>query len=235
LHPLYHSLTIANTELHLLPQNAIYWPQENALLVADLHLGKEHVFSRRGVAIPEGPSNNTLNKLSDLLNQTGASHCIVLGDFFHDVPLSNDSWLQQLSSFLDKHTQVMVHVTTGNHDKKKGQAMIDKRIEWHHAAVRFGSLVLQHEPGFDDQGHVLAGHIHPVVSIGQTFQRPIKSRCFWHQPHCTVLPAFGDFTGGFRVSPATTDQVFLSGNERVIPIPYAAMNPPKRRPSKPLS
>ena len=228
LHP--YSLNVANTELHLLPQNAIYWPLENTLLVADLHLGKEHVFNRRGIAIPEGPSIKTLHQLSELLHSTGATQCVVLGDFFHDVPRANESWLQQLSQFLDEHSRVKMQVTAGNHDKKLGQAFIDHRIDWHDAPIQRGPFVLQHEPGLDDRGHVLAGHIHPVITLGQHDQRRIRSCCFWHQPHCTVLPAFGLFTGGYRVSPAPADRIFLTGNDRIMPVPPKAISQSIRSP-----
>jgi len=88
-------------------------------------------------------------------------------------------------------------------------------------------LLPQHEPGIHARGHVLAGHIHPVVSIGQQYQRAIRCPCFWHQPQCTVLPAFGHFTGGYRVTPAKDDQVFVAGAERVIPVSPKAMSQSK--------
>jgi len=225
----HYPINLGDTVLHLLPQNAIFWPEENTLLVADLHLGKEHVFGRRGIAIPEGPSNATLNNLSTLLHNTGASDCVVLGDFFHDTPRSNDSWLSAVSHFLDDHPNVTMQITAGNHDKQIGQSLIDSRLVWHNEPLYRGSLVLQHEPGSDSRGHVLAGHLHPVVSIGDKFQRTLRSRCFWHQPHCTVLPAFGQFTGGYQVTPAPSDQVFLADTERVIAVPHNAIARSKRR------
>ncbi len=226
-----YPLKINNAVLHLLPQNAIYWPEENTLLVADLHLGKEHVFARRGIAIPEGPSESTLSSLSQLLQSKHATRCIVLGDFFHDLPLANDSWLVHVSHFLDKHNDVQVEITAGNHDKKLGQTMLDPRIVWHSSPIQRRGFVLQHEPGVDERGHVLAGHLHPVASIGQSFQRRVRRPCFWHQQHTTVLPAFGHFTGGYSVTPSDGDQVFLAGPERVLALSANALAKPSRRAS----
>lgn len=213
------TVEIGNATLRLLPQRAILWTQENALLVADVHLGKEHVFGRSGIAIPAGPSESTLARLSQLLVETQATECIVLGDFFHDTPLPSDSWLSYLSDFLDRHPAVHVSVVAGNHDRENGQPMIDNRITWHNKPVHRGSLVLQHEPGTDERGHVLAGHLHPVVSIRKKFQRGLRGPCYWQQKSCTVLPAFGDFTGGVTISPTPEDSVYLTGPDCVISIP----------------
>ena len=222
-------MNIAGAALELLPERGILWAEENALLVADVHLGKEHVFGRSGIAIPAGSTENTLARLSKLLVSTRATECIVLGDFFHDTPLLSDSWLVQLSDFLDEHETVSLSVVAGNHDKENGQPRLDKRIAWHKDPIHRGPFVLQHEPGIDKRGHVLAGHIHPVATLRKKAQRSITGPCFWQQKHCTILPAFGDFTGGFSISPSPKDSIYLSGDSCVIPIPVAALSFKRQR------
>ena len=223
------TIDIGGATLTLLPQRGLFWAQENTLLVADVHLGKEHVFGRSGIAIPAGSSEKTLSRLSQLLTVTSATECIVLGDFFHDTPLPSDSWLTCVSEFLDQHPEINVSVVAGNHDKKRGQPMIDQRITWHSNPVHRAPFVLQHEPGSDERGHVLAGHVHPVVSLRKKFQRSLSGPCFWKQQHCTILPAFGDFTGGFSVSPSLQDSVYLTGPDCVIPIPTTAVSTRRSR------
>ena len=224
------SVEINGATLQLLPERAVLWPQEKVLLVADVHLGKEHAFGRSGIAIPAGSSENTLLRLSELLTKTQVTECIVLGDFFHDTPLSTDSWLQQVAEFLDQHPAVRVSVVAGNHDKKIGQPRIDKRILWHQNPIHRGPLVLQHEPGSDARGYVLAGHVHPVVSLRPGFQRGVRGPCFWQRQHYTVLPAFGDFTGGFSISPTVGDSVYLTGPDCIIPIPVEKLALRRKRP-----
>ena len=47
-------------------------------------------------------------------------------------------------------------------------------------------------PGHDARGHVICGHLHPVLKLpGQP-----RTPAFWLQAGCTVLPAFSAFTGG---------------------------------------
>lgn len=221
-------LPLADVSACMLPGKGLLWEDEGVLFVADVHLGKEHAFGRSGIAIPAGSSENTLNRLSKLLLETQVDQCVVLGDFFHDTPQPSDSWLTALSQFLDNHSNCAFSIVAGNHDKKRGQALVDDRIVWHNNDVLLGPWVLRHEPGEDARGHVLAGHIHPVVSVSQKFQRGIRGPCFWHQPACTVLPAFGDFTGGYKVTPSEYDSVFLTGPDCVIPIPTKAITRQRR-------
>lgn len=224
-----HTLTLYEADLELLPQRAVYWKQENTLLVADVHLGKEHAFGRQGIAIPAGSSERTLRNLSLCLKNTSANECIVLGDFFHDTPVASDSWLVSIREFLDEHPDVTFTIVAGNHDKILGQGKIDTRINWHNKPIQRGPFVLQHEPGKDARGYVLAGHIHPVISIGKAFQRQVSGRCFWQQADCLVFPAFGEFTGGFRVTPTKQDAVYMIGSQSVIPIPTSAIQNKRRR------
>jgi len=209
-----YSVEWQGASLELLSERAVFWPEQNTLLVADVHLGKEHVFGRQGIAIPGGTSESTLTRLAKLLVATQAKRCIVLGDFFHDTPRASESWLRTLSKFLDDFPTVRVEVVAGNHDKESGQAMIDARVRWHKDSIQLGPFVLQHEPSSakEANAHVIAGHLHPTIGLNPRFSRGLSGPCFWHQPHCTVLPAFGEFTGGHRVVPtanqnrATTTQ-----------------------------
>ncbi len=227
--PSVHTLPIAGTTLTLLSQRAIYWDDENTLLVADVHLGKEHVFGRSGIPIPAGSSETSLARLSTLLTQTGASECMVLGDFFHDTPTPQESWLNALQHFLDRHPTVQFSVVAGNHDKQAGQALIDGRIQWHSRAVHRAPFVLCHEPQIDVRGYVLCGHIHPVVRIKPAHQRGVRGPCFWQQSNGIVLPAFGEFTGGHAVRPALTDAIFMTGPDCIIPVPVKLLGSKNRR------
>jgi len=217
------SITLAGEELWLLPEKALYWPAKRTLLVADVHLGKEHAFARRGVAIPLGPSTKTLQRLALALRTTEAQHCIVLGDFFHDAPTVSDSWLPQLAAFVDQHAHISFTIVAGNHDHPLGQTLVDERIIWQQNLLISAPFVLQHAPGSDTRGHVLAGHIHPVITVSKRHRRSIYGPCFWQQEHCTVLPAFGEFTGGHRVQPKPQDNIFLTGPDCVVAIPTKAV------------
>src|SRR5436190_640313 len=63
---------------------ALYWPEQNALLVADLHLEKASWFARLGQFLPPYDSHATLSALADVVERTRAACLYCLGDSFHD-------------------------------------------------------------------------------------------------------------------------------------------------------
>ena len=78
--------TLAGERLELHPERAVHWPARRTLFVADVHLGKEHVFGRRGIPIPGGISAAQLARLAALVARTAAERLVVLGDLMHDAP-----------------------------------------------------------------------------------------------------------------------------------------------------
>lgn len=208
----------AGETLLLHSQRAAYWPAANTLLVADVHLGKEQVFARAGNPIPAGPSEADIDRLGTLLEQSGAARLLVLGDLIHAQPNRSETWLNKLSLFLDQHQQLSVEVVAGNHDKPAGQALIDDRIHWHTNSLCEGVFVFQHEPGTDDRGHILCGHLHPCYRLSASRNDTVRAPVFWFGQQCSILPAFGQFTGGHNVTPAKHDRLFMVGPNCVLPV-----------------
>ena len=64
---------------------ALYWPGENALIVADLHLEKGSACARRGQLVPPYDTLETLRKLAAVIDRYDAGTVIALGDSLHDV------------------------------------------------------------------------------------------------------------------------------------------------------
>ncbi|HET9629826.1 MAG TPA: phosphoesterase, partial [Novosphingobium sp.] len=77
-------LSFAGQEWCLTTSGGLYWPRENALLVADLHLEKASFFARHGQPLPPYDSRETLGRICAALRQTGARRVFCLGDSFHD-------------------------------------------------------------------------------------------------------------------------------------------------------
>ena len=69
--------------LHLLPQRAIWWPRQRAVLVADVHIGKAATFRALGQPVPAGTTTANLRRLEGLLRGLAAQQLFVLGDFLH--------------------------------------------------------------------------------------------------------------------------------------------------------
>ena len=210
------AVDVAGERLTLHPERAVHWPARRTLLVADLHLGKEHAFGRRGIAIPAGPSEAGLARLARLIAATGVERLAVLGDLMHDAPDGPESWLGALSGVLDTHRSLAVEVCAGNHDRPEAHAALDARLTWLAEPVVDGPFVLRHHPRDDPRGHVLAGHLHPVHRVGRARGAGLRLPAFWLRPGHAVLPAFGEFTGGLAVRPERGDRLWVAGPERVV-------------------
>lgn len=207
----------------------MFWPTQSVLFVADVHVGKEHVFGRNGIPIPGGISEQTLKRLFTLARRSGAKRLMILGDFMHNVPSSSEAWLDYLSALLDEHENLRVEIVAGNHDRVAGRHLIDPRICWHSESYVLGELVLRHEPQDDDYGYVLSGHIHPKWQVGSVRRGGVKAPIFWFRQGHMVMPAFGEFTGGMLINPDPKhDALYMIGPDTVVQVP-TTMKPKLRR------
>lgn len=212
-----HKINWCDQTLYLHAEKVIYWAEANTLLAADIHMGKEHVFGRAGIAIPGGLSEDTLNSLMSLVDICGAERLLILGDFVHDVPANSESWQLSLVKHLDTRSELAMNIVAGNHDKLAARERLDQRVLWHSRPLHEPPFVLMHEPVEDARGYGLAGHIHPVCTIGSRRQK-LRAPVFWFQQAIAVLPAFGHFTGGYAIDRAKTDRLFMTGPDSVIEV-----------------
>ncbi len=68
---------------------------------------------------------------------------------------------------------------------------------------------------------MLAGHLHPAVSLSGPGRQRERLPCFLFGERVGILPAFGDFTGGAAVRPRPGDRVFAVAEDEVVPIAVA--------------
>ena len=100
-------------QLVLRPDRSAFMESEQALLVADVHLGKAGHFRRHGMAVPNGVNAATLARLKAAVESTSARRLVVLGDLFHsDRNAEWDGFIQW------RHRLALDHVVLvqGNHD-----------------------------------------------------------------------------------------------------------------------
>lgn len=169
---------------------ALFWPAEQALLVADLHLEKASHFARFGQMLPPYDSRETLERIALAIGATGARRVFCLGDNFHDSG-GADRLEPHAAGMLAALTRVTDWVwITGNHDVKGGAAPGN-----HLGEVEIAGLILRHEARPGDEKPELSGHFHPklrVTARGRNISRP----CAVASETKLILPAFGTLTGG---------------------------------------
>lgn len=211
-------IVVAGVPMQAWGLRALFWPDAAMLVIADLHLGKGDVFRRGGIPLPGGGTAGDLQRLSLLLEATGARRLMILGDVLHGALNREAGWLATWDAWRGRHAAVSVEAVLGNHDRALDAERL--RLQVHGLRYRQAGLVFGHEPERSDEGHVLAGHVHPVRrlrAVGLSARLPV----FWLGPDCSVLPAFSDFTGGFEVRPGPRDRLLACTGEAVIALPAA--------------
>ncbi|MEO8618589.1 MAG: ligase-associated DNA damage response endonuclease PdeM [Sphingomicrobium sp.] len=170
---------------------ALYWPDRQALLVADLHFEKASWFARIGQFLPPYDSLATLQALEKAVNETGATTLYCLGDSFHDrfgcdrLPAQARDLLTSLTARLD-----WVWIT-GNHDSGFIDHCGGRIVE----EIAVDGIMLRHEAERADPQPEMSGHFHPKLRL-QMRGRHVSRRCFVASPTKLILPAFGALTGG---------------------------------------
>ncbi len=99
--------------LWLLPQKAIFWEEQEILILADLHLGKAAHFRKAGIPIPSAIHHHDLNTLRQLISHFHPAQILILGDLFHSV--YNKEWLD-FENFLLDLSAYSFSLVKGNHD-----------------------------------------------------------------------------------------------------------------------
>ncbi|SAI69516.1 metallophosphoesterase%2C DNA ligase-associated [Bordetella ansorpii] len=192
------AMTLAGETMVLLGARAMYWPARDRLIIADLHLGKEHVFRQAGIAVPQGATRDDLQRLSDLVAETTARELWIVGDVLHG-PASQAAWRDAWAAWRRAHAGLDVAALTGNHDRALDGA--DLGVRQLGEAWADGPFLFRHLPEADGQGrHVIAGHVHPTARVPGV---PRSWPVFWLKPGMTVLPAYSAFTGGYAVEAAS--------------------------------
>ncbi len=218
--------------MELWPQKAVHLPDHNAVLVADVHLGKAQAFRRLGVPVPGGTTQDNLQVLDELLGCTGARQLIFLGDFLHAPQSSSPALLHAVQAWRQRHAAVAMVLVRGNHDLRAGDPPAALDIEVVDEPWSLGPWALCHHPQQVQGQYALAGHVHPAVQVrragragrlGRSADR-LRLPCFHLGPQIAVLPAFGQFTGSHTVQPQADDRVFVVADDTVRELPTALQN-----------
>ena len=200
---------VAGERLELLPERAAYWGRTKTLLVADPHFGKAAAFRAAGVMVPRGTTTETLQRLDTSLERTGAERIVFLGDFLHAKEGRAPETLRTIAEWRDRRSGIEMMLVRGNHDARAGDPPKEMRITCVSGTKPEPPFVFAHHPVRSDEGYVVAGHIHPGVTLRGAGKEASKLPCFWFGRETAVLPALGEFTGLAGVNPVEGDRVWV--------------------------
>lgn len=209
---------IAGERVRLLPERALYRPATGDLLIADPHWGKAAAFRAAGVPVPGGTTAEGVERLSAAIDRTGARRLVILGDLFHARTSRQPATLATVRAWRERHPDLAITLIRGNHDRHAGDPPGELGIDCCDPPCADPPFLLAHHPFEPESGYLLAGHVHPSVTLRGVGRQRERLPCFHFGARVGVLPAFGDFTGTADVAVAPGDRVFVVAGDRVVPV-----------------
>src|SRR5699024_1913967 len=146
--------------IHLLSERALYFPSQQMLVMADLHLGKLVHFRRKGLFVPKGEVNEDLMLLESLIRQHQPKEVVFLGDLFHS---ETNSDYQLFAGSISRFPEINFTLTKGNHDIIPSSLFTQIHMQVVEELHLPENMVLCHQlPKVAEENHFyFTGHIHP--------------------------------------------------------------------------
>ena len=204
----------------------MFWEEERALIVSDLHFGKTGHFRKSGIAIPPSVYKEDLQRLIIQIQYFQPSELIIVGDMFHSHA---NKELELFLKWRSDLAGIHIRLVRGNHDILKD--------EWYeHAGIDLSSQTLsrndfhfvhdisdqlEHRNGFiknisEERTYFFSGHIHPGIRLNGMGKQSLCFPCFYFGKKYAVLPAFSRFTGVAMIYPDAEEEVFAIVNQELI-------------------
>ncbi len=203
---------------------AVYLPDADTVIVADLHLGRDH---SSNVEFPLGERTSVEERVRALVEMFEPTEVVVAGDVLHSfsqLPHVVEDSLAVIREVIRSQggSLVLVH---GNHDTMLEP--IDDFVEEYRLAD--DTLVCHgHEEPDSSADRYVIGHEHPAIEIEGK-----RQPCFlwgidvYDGGDVLVLPAFSELAPGTRVNKISGSDVqspLLAGLESFRPIVYDGTN-----------
>ena len=215
-------LTLQDQTLWLSPERCIYWEEERALILSDLHFGKTGHFRKAGIAVPQDVFKEDLHRLFSQVQHFNAERLLIVGDLFHSVANKEMDlflkWRKDLSS-------IAMQLIKGNHDILGEKWYSAADISMVKQKLRVNNFCFTHDINEscnnDDENKdifTFSGHIHPGIRIHGSGKQTIHLPCFYFNHKYAVLPAFSKFTGIFHIEPKAGDRVFALVDNTIMEI-----------------
>jgi DNA ligase-associated metallophosphoesterase len=204
--------------LWLAAHRCIFWEEEQAIILSDVHFGKTGHFRKNGIAIPQTIFKEDLQRLVELITHFKPKKIIVVGDLFHSH--AN----KEMNLFLKwryNFPMLEFHLVKGNHDILKDEWYEEANIILH-MHLDFHPFTFVHDISdaarLPNTNYFFSGHIHPGIQIKGISKQSLRFPCFYFGQDHAVLPAFSRFTGLASIKTNKKDTVFAIVNDAVIQI-----------------
>lgn len=210
-------IELGTTVYNMLPEKALYQPDEQILIIADLHLGKASHFRKAGIQLPSVSAVKDYQRLQYLMEKYEPRKVYFLGDLFHSD--HNNEW-QLFEHFIHTHPKIKFTLIKGNHDVLDRGLYIQLGITIIDQFLTERNIIYSHEPllHVPEMKHNIAGHMHPGVLMRGAGRQAVKLPCFYLKADLLLLPAFGSLTGLYTMHHDEDSEIYAIAGDNVISI-----------------
>lgn len=205
--------------LWLSAERCIFWEEEKALILADLHFGKTGHFRKHGIPVPQAVYKQDLQRLIQQMQYFQPKQLIVVGDLFHS---RENKELELFRKWRQDLPDIDIKLIPGNHDILHNQWYQQSKITVTQNILALNNLFgFVHDPEETDTTHYsdhyfFTGHLHPGIRISGQGRQSLSFPCYYFTATHCILPAFSEFTGLAMVRPAAGEKVFAIVGKKVM-------------------
>lgn len=204
--PVYH--TIHNNTFWLSQHRCMFWEEQKALIVSDLHVGKAGHFRKAGIAVPQSVFKEDLQCLFSEIQFYKAQRLIIVGDLFHS---RENKEMDLFAKWRNDILHVKLDLVKGNHDILKNDVYANMNVLVHEHTLCIDEFLFTHDAENAQcarNTYTFSGHIHPGVLIKGTGRQALRFPCYYFSDSIAVLPAFSKFTGLALIEPKHNANVY---------------------------
>jgi DNA ligase-associated metallophosphoesterase len=169
--------------------------------------------------VPGGTTQQNLARLDALIAEHAPERLVFLGDFLHAAQARTPQVLAALAAWRTTHAATAMTLVRGNHDSRAGDPPAELGIDVVDEPHLLGPFACCHHPQTHATHFVLAGHLHPVCRLHGPGRDSVRLPCFASDARQAVLPAFGEFTGGWLMDRAPGMRFYAVGGKTVWALP----------------
>ena len=209
------SYIISGQQFWLSAARCLFWEEQRALILSDLHFGKTGHFRKEGIAVPADVYQEDLMRLRDQIQFFKPEKIVFVGDLFHSRINREFDWFFNWRKDLP---HIDMHLVVGNHDILPAHFYEELGLILHKEALMVDGFCFVHDQPekYIANHYVISGHIHPGIRLSGVGKQSLRFPCFYFNPQFAILPAFSRFTGLALIEPKTNENVFAIVENQVI-------------------
>ena len=209
---------IQNNTFWLSPHRCLFWEEEQALILSDLHLGKTGHFRKHGIAVPQIIFIEDLQRLVELVIHYKPKKVIAVGDLFHS---KENKELDLFMKWRNDFPELVFILVKGNHDILHNDWYEQASIQVEEGIYSIRNFSFLHDPEEAPEAtltsnFVFSGHLHPGVNIQGLANQSLTFPCYFFGDRQAIIPAFSKFSGLAMVKKKKNETIYAIVNQSLV-------------------